>query len=126
MSADSHIRNRDEGSDISLPARLEAILYLKGRPVSLKEMMELSNESKPDIEQALIALMAGYAQRDTALDIKENDGLYSLQLRPGLGELVKNLLPDGTVPATDEASISYPMTIGINKNGHVQFSLLLK
>ena len=37
--------------------------------------------------------MAGYSQRDTALEIKENCGKYSLQLTRGLGELVQNLLP---------------------------------
>ena len=37
--------------------------------------------------------MAGYSQRDTALEINEKSGLYSLQLRSGLSELVQNLLP---------------------------------
>ena len=80
-------------SIISLPARIEAILYLKGRPVSINEIAELTQEEPQNIEEALIALMAGYAQRETALEIEENKGRYSLQLRPGLGELVKNLLP---------------------------------
>ena len=80
-------------NEISLPARLEAILYLKGKPLSLKEMAELVQESRASVEEALVALMAGYAQRDTALDLQEQSGLYSLQLREGLGELVKSLLP---------------------------------
>ena len=87
------IKNIDLDKDISLPSRLEAILYLKGKPVSLKEMAELAQESESSVEQALVALMAGYAQRDTALDVEEVNGRYSLQLRPGLGELVQNLLP---------------------------------
>ncbi len=78
---------------ISLPARLEAILYLKGKPISLKEISELAQENEDHVEQALLALMAGYAQRDTALDIVEYKGCYSLELKPGLGGLVKNLLP---------------------------------
>ncbi|KGG24776.1 putative transcriptional regulator containing the HTH domain [Prochlorococcus sp. MIT 0702] len=93
MATDSPAQERDEVSSFSLPARLEAILYLKGRPVTLKEMAELANETEDLIEQALLALMAGYAQRDTALEIQENNGRYSLQLCPGLGELVHNLLP---------------------------------
>ncbi|MED5469438.1 MAG: SMC-Scp complex subunit ScpB, partial [Cyanobacteriota bacterium] len=93
MATDSPAQERDEVSSFSLPARLEAILYLKGRPVTLKEMAELANESEDLIEQALLALMAGYAQRDTALEIQEHNGRYSLQLCPGLGELVHNLLP---------------------------------
>ena len=83
----------DEDSIISLPARIEAILYLKGKPVSRAEIADLAKETETSVEQALIALMASYAQRDTALDILETKGLYSLQLRPGLGELVQNLLP---------------------------------
>ena len=87
------INTTNQTTDISLPARLEAILYLKGKPVSLDEICEVAQETKDSVEQALIALMAGYAQRDTALDVQENNGLYSLQLRKGLGELVQNLLP---------------------------------
>ena len=40
-----------------------------------------------------MALQAGYSQRDTALELLEKEGKYSLQLRKGLGELVQNLLP---------------------------------
>ena len=94
MAISSTIKSNDEGALlISLPARLEAILYLKGRPVSLRELAELSEQTQSSVEEALLALMAGYAQRDTALDIQEKNGLYSLQLRRGLGELVHNLLP---------------------------------
>ncbi len=93
MANESTIDSDTQITDISLPARLEAILYLKGKPLSLNEMAELVQETKASVEEALLALMAGYAQRDTALDLQEQNGLYSLQLRKGLGELVKNLLP---------------------------------
>ena len=78
---------------ISLPARLEAILYLKGTPVSLNELARLAETSEQQVEQAMLALEASYAQRDTALDIVVGSGTYSLQLRAGLGELVRDLLP---------------------------------
>ena len=87
-------------STVSLPARLEAILYLKGRPMSLKELSELVNESETDTEQGMLILIAGYAQRDTALEIQESNGRYSLQLRAGLGELVRDLLPVNLSTAT--------------------------
>ena len=76
-----------------MPARIEAILYLKGKPITIEQIIELVHEEKSIVEQSLFALIAGYAQRDTALEIIENKGLYSLQLREGLGNLVKNLLP---------------------------------
>lgn len=78
---------------LSISARLEAILYLKGRPLSLAELAELAGLEREATEWALITLMADYAHRDTALEIHQEGGRYSLQLRQGLGDLVQNLLP---------------------------------
>ncbi|MEB3243734.1 MAG: SMC-Scp complex subunit ScpB [Cyanobacteriota bacterium] len=78
---------------LSQPARLEAILYLKGRPMSLAELARLSGMECEDVELALITLMADYAHRDTALEIFQNGQTYSLQLRQGLNDLVQMLLP---------------------------------
>ena len=83
----------NESREISLPARIEAILYLKGRPTSSKEMADLLDKDIADVEKALWELKAGYAQRDTALEINESKNHYSLELRQGLGELVQDLLP---------------------------------
>ena len=59
----------------------------------LEELIELVEEEKELVQQALFALIAGYAQRDTALEINEKNGFYCLELRSGLGHLVQNLLP---------------------------------
>lgn len=59
----------------------------------LEEISEYVNEEKQIVEEALFALTAAYAQRDTALEIRQKNEYYSLQLRAGLGELVQNLLP---------------------------------
>ena len=78
---------------LSLPARLEAILYLKGRPLSLAELADIAGIEREQTELALITLMADYAHRDTALEIHQEGQRYSLQLRGDLGDLVQNLLP---------------------------------
>lgn len=80
-------------ADLSLPARIEAILYLKGRSLTLGELAEISGVNRDAVEMGLITLMADYAHRDTALEIRQEEQRYSLQLRDGLGELVQNLLP---------------------------------
>ena len=82
----------NENYAISLPAKIEAILYLKGRPTSSKEMAELLDKDITEVEEALWELKAGYAQRDTSLEINENKHHYSLELRQGLGELVQDCL----------------------------------
>ena len=78
---------------LSLPARMEAILYLKGRPLSLGELAEIAGVERDAAELGLITLMADYAHRDTALEIRQEGQRYSLQLRDGLADLVQNLLP---------------------------------
>jgi segregation and condensation protein B len=83
----------DALASLSLPARLEAILYLKGRALSLSELAELAGLDADATELALITLMADYAHRDTALEIHQGGNRYSLQLRDGLGDLVSSLLP---------------------------------
>jgi segregation and condensation protein B len=79
--------------NLSLPARMEAILYLKGRPLGLGELADIAAVSREQAELALITLMADYAHRDTALEIRQDGQLYSLQLRESLGDLVQDLLP---------------------------------
>ncbi len=84
---------------LSLPARLEAILYLKGRPLDLGELAAIASAGleqpvgREEVELALITLMADYAHRDTALEIRQDGQTYGLQLRECLGDLVRDLLP---------------------------------
>ena len=61
--------------------------------MSLTEIIEIVHEEKSIVEQALFALIAGYAQRDTALQINEKNGSYCLELKTILSPLVKSLLP---------------------------------
>jgi len=84
----------------SLASKIEAILYLKGRPIGLNELAELAREEPDQIRTALAMLTTSYAQRDTALEVVEQSGRYCLQLRPALADLVKNMLPVNLSTAT--------------------------
>ncbi len=89
-----------EAAHLSLPARIEAILYLKGRPLSLGDLADIAGIEREEAELALITLMADYAHRDTALEIRQEGHRYSLQLRESLGDLVQCLLPVDLSTAT--------------------------
>ena len=52
------------------------------------------------MEQALLQLSTSYSQRETALEIVSQNGRYGLQLRAGLGDLVRDLLPVNLSTAT--------------------------
>ena len=84
----------------SLASRIEAILYLKGRPIGLNELAELARDEPEQVRAALATLTLTYAQRDTALEVVEQSGRYCLQLRPDLADLVKNMLPVNLSTAT--------------------------
>ena len=84
----------------SLTSRIEAILYLKGRPISLSELAELARDEPDQVRTAIAMLTTSYAQRDTALEVVEQSGRYCLQLRPALPDLVKNMLPVNLSTAT--------------------------
>ena len=100
---------------LSLPARIEAILYLKGRPLTLAELAELGGFNRDEAELALITLMADYAHRDTALEIHQEGPHYSLQLRESLGDVVQNLLPVDL----STAALRTLATVALKKDGVV-------
>ena len=88
---------------MKLATQIEAIFYIKGRPLSVEEIFtylhqhqELSKISESDralVEDALIELMNDYAHRDSALEIAETEAGYSLQLKDEYGYLLKELVP---------------------------------
>ncbi len=79
--------------EVSLAAKLEAILYLKGRPLRLNELAVYAQCTKQEAGDALIDLMETYSERDSALEISESKEGYLLQLKPALKELVHTLVP---------------------------------
>ena len=76
-----------------LATKIEAILYLKGQPLSLAELAESTKCDRTEVEEALIELMDDYAHRDSALEIAENPTGYSLQLRATFQELIQDFIP---------------------------------
>ena len=78
---------------MKLATKIEAILYLKAKPLSLNEITELANSERDLVEEALIELMTSYAHRDSALEVVETLQGYSLQLRPSWQALLSELIP---------------------------------
>ncbi|MFE4107417.1 SMC-Scp complex subunit ScpB [Almyronema epifaneia] len=76
-----------------LANKIEAILYLKGQPLTIAQIAEYAACEKKEAEEGLIELMADYAHRDSALEIAETESGYSLQLRQNFKYLVDTLIP---------------------------------
>ncbi|QLE57908.1 SMC-Scp complex subunit ScpB [Nostoc sp. TCL26-01] len=73
--------------------KIEAILYLKGKPLSVGEIAEYAACDRATAEEGIIELMDSYAHRDSALEVIETPDGYSLQLRPDFQDLVQTLIP---------------------------------
>jgi len=68
-------------------------LYLKGRPVTKKDLSEITCSDQALIDNALRELKSKYSQPESALELIENKSSISLELRQNLNEFVEDLLP---------------------------------
>lgn len=76
-----------------LASKIEAILYLKGQPLTIAQIAEYAQCDRPSVEEGLIELIDDYAHRDSALEVVETTLGYSLQLRSNFQELVHTIIP---------------------------------
>ncbi len=76
-----------------LATKIEAVLYLQARPVTLAELTEAIAVDRATLEDALIELMDDYAHRDSALEILETEFGYCLQLRSAFQSLIQTFVP---------------------------------
>ena len=77
----------------SLAAKLEAILYLKGEPLSISQLATIARCSRATAEDALLDLLDDYAHRDSALEIIETNDGFVLQLRERYQAMMNELVP---------------------------------
>ena len=73
--------------------KIEAILYLKGKPLSISEIIEYAGCDRAAVEEGMMELIDNYARRDSALEVVETPDGYSLQLRSDFYDLVQTLIP---------------------------------
>ena len=77
----------------SLKQKVEAVLYLKGQPMTLTAIAVALGCESEDAEIGLIDLISEYAHRDSALEIVETDAGFALRLRSEFEDLVNKLIP---------------------------------
>ncbi|MDJ0508278.1 MAG: SMC-Scp complex subunit ScpB [Crocosphaera sp.] len=76
-----------------LATKIEAILYLKGQPLSLGDIAEWANCEVDSAQEAMMELISDYAYRDSALEVVETETGYSLQLRSVFNDLTDDIIP---------------------------------
>lgn len=78
---------------MSLSKKIEAILYLKGKPLTISQLADYARCDRKAVEEGMIDLLSDYASRDSALEIVETRDGYCLQLQEDYRDLIETLVP---------------------------------
>ena len=78
---------------IDLVTKIEAVLYLKGRPISKNDLAEITNSDINSIINAIKELKKKYCNSESALELNEINNKYCLELKSTLNDFVEDLLP---------------------------------
>ena len=72
---------------------MEAVLYLKGRPIAKKDLAEITNADINSISKALNELKTKYSDTNSAIELNSINNSYCLELKSNLNDFVEDLLP---------------------------------
>ena len=85
--------NTKEFSELELITKVEAVLYLKGRPITKKDLSDITNSNINSINDVIKELKAKYSNPLSAIDLNEINNTYCLELKSTLNDFVEELLP---------------------------------
>ena len=80
-------------SDVELITRIEAVLYLKGRPISKKDLSDIIRADTTEVNKAINELKKKYSSTTSAIEITEINNTYCFELKSSLNDFVEDLLP---------------------------------
>lgn len=77
---------------MDLKARIEAVLFVTGKAVDLKEIARILEADEQEVEDAMLSLIVDYSSRDGALEIDDENG-YIIQVKDEYLDIVEKLCP---------------------------------
>ncbi len=83
---------------MELKSRIEAVLFVTADAMDIKDIAQILDEDKENVENAMLELIMDYASRDGALEINDEDG-YILQVKQEYFDIVEKLCPLDISPA---------------------------
>ena len=81
-----------------LKARIEAVLFVTAKALSVEEIALYLDKEPEKVEEALLELIMDYASRDGALEIDDENG-YILQVKEDYSDIVEKICPIDLSPA---------------------------
>lgn len=72
----------------NLKSRIEAVLFVTAKALSLEEIATYLDVEPEEIEESILELIMDYASRDGALEIDDENG-YILQVKEDYSDIVE-------------------------------------
>ena len=101
---------------MDLKSRIEAVLFVTGKAVSLKEISEILEADESEVEDSMLSLIMDYSSRDGALEIDDEDG-YIIQVKEEFMDIVEKLCPVDISNAALRGSTAYEHVQELEKKG---------
>lgn len=92
-----------EHQRLSLPAKIEALLFLSNDPLTVGQLVEACESSESKIEQALSALEEDFQEGKRGLVLRRISGGYSLASAAGADAAAKRLFAKPRTPPLTQA-----------------------
>lgn len=99
---------------MNLEAKIEAILFFKGEPISLEKLAGVLKVSKDAVKEAVNNLKTSLLNRGIVL--QENDGEYLLGTHPEMSDIIENFKKEELNRELSKASLE-TLSIILYKNG---------
>ena len=77
---------------MELKSRIEAVLFVTGKAVDIKEIASILEADELEVEEAMLELIMDYSSRDGALEIDDENG-YIIQVKEEYMDIVEKLCP---------------------------------
>lgn len=77
---------------MSLKSRIEAVLFVTGRAVTIEEIAKILETEEAEIESAMLELIYDYSSREGALEIDDENG-YIIQVKEEYSDITDKLCP---------------------------------
>ncbi len=90
---------------MSLKSQLESLLFVAIKPLSIRELSNLTKTDQAQVESALKDLGEDYQSSARGLKLIENNQQYQLTTAPANAEIVKNFLQDETSGELSQPSL---------------------
>ena len=77
---------------MDLKSRIEAVLFVTGKAVTLSEISQILETEEQEVEEAMLSLIFDYSSREGALEIDDENG-YIIQVKSEYMDIVEKLCP---------------------------------